>query len=171
MLKPEGPPGHPGCPGPAGPVGEYCEAAYGGLFNTVSGEFCTEPGEIIAMTFSDGFPAAGMYYDGNHSVVLERDGVYEIQYALRADSKGCAQLCLAITNDGAMIPCSKICEQVACNSGIAVSGVAVTEARAGAHLHFITYGEDDGCFMLHEGVNLMMYVKRLAELPECRWEA
>jgi len=119
------------------------------------------------MTYSDSFPAAGMYYDCNHSVVLESDGVYEIQYTVRADSKGCTQLNLAVTNDGVIIPCSRICEHVGCKDIFVVSGLAVTEALAGAHLHFIVYAEDSACFLLHEGVNLMLYVKKLSGLPAC----
>jgi hypothetical protein len=42
----------------------------------------------------------------------------------------------------------------------------VAEALAGAHLHFIAWSANDACFMLHEGVNLMMYVKKLAGLPD-----
>jgi len=154
--------------GPTGPAGDCGSAVYGGLFNTLVGEFCTQPGDIAALTFSDYFPAVGMHYDGNHSIVLEKDGVYEIQYALRADSKGCAKVNLALTNDGEVIPCSRICEHVNCNSAINFSGAAVTEARAGAHLHFIAFGDDSACYMLHEGVNLMIYVKRLGELPRKR---
>jgi len=150
--------------GPAGPAGEGCEAAYGGLYNTAVGEFCTQPGEIIAMTFSDGYPAAGMHCDGDHSIVLESDGVYEIQYAMRADSKGCTLLNLAVTNDGSVIPCSRITEKACSSCGFTMSGAAVVEARKGAHLHFIAYSDGCACFMLQEGVNLMMYVKKLGDL-------
>jgi len=164
-----GQPGHPGCPGPAGPTGPAgaCyEAAYGGLYNLTVGEFCTQPGEIIAMTFSDGYPSAGMRYDGDHSVLLESDGVYEIHYTMRADSKGCTLLNLAITNDGAVIPCSRVTEKACSSYGFEISGTAVAEARAGAHLHFIAYSDGCACFTLHEGINLMMYVKKLGELKE-----
>jgi len=142
--------------------------AYGGLFNTDSGEFCTQPDEIAAMTFSGRLPCAGVHYDGNHSLVLENDGVYEIQYTLRAASKSRSQLCMAVANDGVPIPCSRVCKDVAGGSDIELSCMAVTEAHAGAHLHLIAYGGNCGCecFMLGEGVNLMLYAKKLGELPD-----
>jgi hypothetical protein len=137
--------------GPIGPAGTGCDIAYGGIFNTGAGEFCTQPGEIAAMTFSGYLPAAGIRYDGNHSMVLENDGVYEIHYSLRGNSKNRSQLCIAVTNDGVTIPCSRVCKDCAANSDIDLSCVAVTEARAGAHLHLVAY--------------LMLYAKKLGGLP------
>jgi len=170
----QGPMGPRGVTGPAGPRGERGPAgadgaAYGGLFNTNAGEFCTQPDEVAAMTFSDAFPAAGMHYDSNHSMVLERGGVYEIHYALRAVSHGRSQLNLAVTNDGVMIPCSRVCRDTGGGESLSVSGVAVAEASAGAHLHFIAHGGDcaSECYSLCDGVNLMLYAKRLGGLRGC----
>jgi len=164
------PAGATGPEGPMGPAGACCDACYGGLFNTDCGEFCTQPGEVAAMTFSGYFPAAGMHYDGNHSLVLESGGVYEIHYTLRAGSKSRSQLNMAVTNDGVVIPCSRVCKDVTGSSGIDFSCVALAEARAGAHLHLIAYGGDCGCececFMLGEGVNLVLYAKKLGDLPD-----
>jgi hypothetical protein len=168
FVIPAGATGPEGPMGPAGPAGACCDACYGGLFNTDVGEFCAQPGEIAAMTFSGYLPAAGLHYDGNHSMVLESDGVYEIQYTMRANSKNHSQLSMAVTNDGVMVPSSRVSKACAGGSGVDFSCVALAEARAGAHLHLIAYGGDCGCdcFMLGEGVNLMMYAKKLGELPD-----
>ena len=161
-------PGPRGVTGATGPKGET-DTAYGGLFNTDCGEFCLKPDEIAALTFSDTFPASGEHYDCNHSIVLERDGVYELQYALHATSSSRSKLHMAVTNDGTVVPASCICKETAARSGVDIFCTAVAEARAGAHLHLIAYGEgcDCGCFMLSEGVNLMLYAKKLGDLPGC----
>ena len=168
FVIPAGATGPEGPMGPAGPAGAGVDVCYGGLFNTDTGEFCTQPGEIAAMTFSDYLPAMGMHYDCNHSMVLERDGVYEIHYALRGTSKNLSQLHMAVTNDGVPIPCSRMCKDCTGNAGVDLSCVAMAEARAGAHLHLIAYGGDCGCecFTLGEGVNLMLYAKKLGDLPD-----
>ena len=162
--------------GPQGPRGERGPAnadggaAYGGLFNTNAGEFCTQPDEVAAMTFSDTLPAMGMRSDGNHSMVLMREGVYEIHYALRAVSHSRSQLYLAVTNDGVILPCSRVCRDVSGGSAVDVSGIALAEAKAGAHLHLIAFGgEESGCecYTLCEGVNLMLYAKRLGGSRGC----
>jgi len=141
-----------------GPAGSH-EAIYGGMFNTVCGEFEVKANEIVAMTFSGFLPAHGCGYDDHHSVLLESAGVYEIQHTLRALSHCGEDLSLAVTNDGKIIPCSQINAHV--EGHFALSGVAVAEAEAGAHLHFIVYAKKDAKFLLQEGVNLMLYVKKL----------
>ena len=162
----QGLPGPRGVAGATGPKGDS-GTAYGGLFNTDCGEFCVRPEEIAALTFSGTFPAADTHYDGNHSIVLERGGVYEIQYALHAVSSSQSKLHMAVTHDGVVIPCSCSCKETAAHGSVDIFCTAVTEAQAGVHLHLIAYGEDCGCdcFMLDEGVNLMLYVKRLSGLP------
>ena len=170
FVIPAGPTGPEGPMGPTGRAGAGCDTSYGGLYNTDTGEFCTQPGEVAAMTFSDTLPALGMHCDCNHSLVLERDGVYEIHYALRAASHSRSQLYLAVTNDGVILPCSRVCKDVAGNSAVDVSGFALAEAKAGAHIHFIAYGgegADSECYTLCEGVNLMLYAKRLGDLAGC----
>jgi len=132
------------------------------MFNTLCGEFEVKAHEIAAMMFSDFLPARGCGYDDHHSVVVESAGVYEIHYALRAVSHACGELSLAITNDGKIIPCSQIGARV--DGRFELTGLALTEARAGAHLHFIVLCKEDAAFTLQEGVNLMLYTKKLAGL-------
>jgi hypothetical protein len=133
------------------------------MFNTVCGVFEVKANEIAAMMFSGFLPAQGIGYDDHHSMVVESAGVYEIHYALRAISEESRPLSLAITNDGKMIPCSQASALV--EGHFALSGMALTQAHAGAHLHFIVFAKCDASFALQEGVSLMFYAKKLAGLP------
>jgi hypothetical protein len=163
LVLPEGAAGATGPTGPQGAQGlaGQCVHTYGGMFNTEAGEFEVTPDEIIAMTFSDFLPAAGMWYDEHHSVVLNEAGVYELHYALRAQCMQCGTLQMALTNDGAIIPSSQVTRSVAADGLIDVSGAAMTAARAGAHLHFVLFTKDSAKISLNEGVNLQLHVKRL----------
>ena len=149
--------------GAAGPAGPACKNAtvYGGLFNTDEGEFDVKPDEIVAMTFSDFLPAAGMWYDDHHSIVLGEPGVYEIQYGLHAQSARCGKLHMAVTSDGVVIPSSRACGNVTAGNDVHLHGMAVTEAKAGAHLHCIVHAKEHGRIQLHEGANLTMQVRKL----------
>ena len=155
--------GPPGPPGPAGPAAKSVAKAHGGLFNLEEGEFEIKPDEIVAMTFSDFLPADGMWYDDHHSMVLGEHGVYEIYFSLRACSMTCGRLYIAITNDGVVIPSSRISCEICPDADCYLSGVAVTKASAGAHLHFIVFAKQFAKIKLHEGANLMMHVKKLAD--------
>jgi hypothetical protein len=158
--------GPKGATGPQGRDGTDAYAVFGGMFNTAAGEFEVQPDEVVAMTFSDFLPAQGVWYDDHHSVVLSEAGVYEVSFTLRAESRECGYLRVAITNDGAIIPSSQVNDRVGCRDHFTISGKAVTTVQAGAHLHFIIFAKEYAKFLLHEGVNLMLYVKKLAELPQ-----
>jgi hypothetical protein len=166
--------GIPGIPGATGATGAQgipgtrgadAPAVFGGLFHQGCGSFDITPDEVAVLTFSDLLPSTELWYDDHHSVVTASDGIYEVQFTLRAKSMECARLTFAATNDGAVIPSSLWVAQAGCHEGFLVCGTAVTQAAAGAHLHLILSSDTQTKLLLEDGVNVMLLVKKLAELP------
>jgi hypothetical protein len=155
-----GPQGATGAAGQPGLPGRDAQGVYGGLYNLEEGEFEVQPDEIVAMTFSGFLPASGMWYDDHHSVVVNDAGTYEIAYALRAKSLKSGQIQIAVTNDGVVIPCSQIVRDLAADEQADLSGTALVQTKAGAHLHFIVFAKEHAKIVLRPGVNLSMHVKK-----------
>ncbi|MDR2753366.1 MAG: hypothetical protein LBB50_03555, partial [Oscillospiraceae bacterium] len=151
MVIPAAENGANGATGPAGPQGRNGRDAYGvygGLYNNHAGEFEMRPDEVVAMTFSEFLPRSGVWYDDHHSVVVEEGGVYEIRYALRAESVECGRIELAITSDGAVIPSSVTSSHVSCREDFEIVGFTLAELPAGAHLHFVISSRNNAKFKL-----------------------
>ncbi|MDR3343254.1 MAG: hypothetical protein LBT14_10820, partial [Treponema sp.] len=146
--------------------GQDGAAAFGGLYNRDDASFEVNPDEVLALTFSDLMPNLELYYDDHHSVVTQSAGIYELEYQLRAESLECGKLRIAITNDGRIVPSSLIAQPIACRDPFTIAGKAITEAEAGAHLHFVLFSSEHAKFKLQDGVNAYLVVKKLADLPQ-----
>jgi len=178
MPGPQGLPGAVGARGPTGsrgpagprglqgPAGPGIQPAYCGMYNISAGQVEIAPDEVAAMTFSDFMPAAGAWYDEHHSAVITDPGVYELDFCLRAKSLSPGAVQIAITNEGTIVPSSATVATLCNDQAFDVSGFAITEVAAGAHLHFIVYSKDGAKFQLAEDVNLALRAKKIAHLPK-----
>lgn len=84
-----GPTGPTGATGPTGPQGEIGPtglsslSAYGGLYNDEITNSASYPGGTeIPIVMPTTMIALNISYDGNNHIIIEQDGIYELNYSL-----------------------------------------------------------------------------------------
>jgi len=158
-----GMPGMRGAPGPrgaTGPAGCKHTAAYCGMFNSCSGEVCIDADDVLALTFSDCMPAAGAQYAENRCAIVAEAGVYEIDCCLRGVGLCDGVVQLAVTHNGAVIPCTATTAEFCEGEPFQLCSAGLADVECGAHLHFVVYSQHGASFQLAQGVNLSLRVRR-----------
>ncbi|MCL2446533.1 MAG: collagen-like protein [Oscillospiraceae bacterium] len=159
-----GMPGMRGAPGPrgaTGPAGCASAAAYCGMFNNCSGEVQVDADDVLALTFSHCMPAAGAQYDKQNCAIIAESGVYEIDYCLRGAGLCQGVVQLAVTHNGAVIPCTATSVEFFEGEPFTLCGLGLAEIECDAHLHLVVYSPQGATFCLAEGVNIALRVRRV----------
>jgi len=159
-----GMPGMRGAPGPQGATGSagfVPAAAYCGLFNNCGGEVEIDADDVLALAFSDTMPAIGARYELHNCAILSKAGVYEIDYCLHGVGLGDGAVQLAVTHNGAIVPCTLAAAAFAEGEPFHLSGFGLAQLERDAHLHIVVYSRQGAAFRLADGVNIALRVRRM----------
>ncbi len=173
----QGPRGEQGIPGPIGPMGpEGPEgkqgppgagllAAYGGKYNNISTMINTNKvGSWVQIPLIENMTNINIKESIENTIVIDQDGVYELNYALNATSNKTATITIWIRNNQVMMPSTVLAKPVVANGEISFYGSTITELSADDYLDMeLSATEDDVAITLQTGVSAMLSVKKIDE--------
>ena len=162
----DGPPGPQGPTGPTGPIGTALLAAYGGKFNNISSVInTTQAGNWIQIPLIENMTNINIKESIENTIVIDQDGVYEINYSLNATANKTTTITIWIRENQVMIPSTVLAKPVLANNEISFYGSTIVELKADDYLDMeLSATEDDVAITLATGVSAMLSVKKIDEL-------
>ncbi|MDR1465248.1 MAG: hypothetical protein LBJ11_08130 [Oscillospiraceae bacterium] len=165
FIIPAGATGPTGATGPEGPAGTSgWVAAFGGFVNLEEVEFFLAAGETAALTFSDQLPSSGVQYLGNHSLLIDRAGVYDLSFALRGWSEAETSLRLSVSNNSIPVFGALTTQAVKAAREFALSSGILTSLAAGDQLMLLLSADRDTRIRLPEGNSVELVAKLIQAL-------
>lgn len=164
----QGPQGIPGSPGPIGPTGASGYAlisAYGGKYNNLTTTIDSlEVGNWLQIPLVESMANINVVNSTENSLVLEQDGVYEINYSINVSTDKSTILTLMIRKNEVMIPSSVIAKQVPPINTISFNGSIIVELDAGDILDMqLSTTENNVMLTFNTGITAALSIKKLDE--------
>ena len=162
---PEGKTGPRGPEGPIGPPGAALLAAYGGKYINISSMINTNKvGSWVQIPLIENMTNINIKESIENTIVIDQDGVYELNYSLNAISNKAATITIWIRNNQVMMPSTVLAKPVLANGEISFYGSTITELSADDYLDMeLSATEDDVGITLQTGVSAMLSVKKIDE--------
>lgn len=102
-----GPTGPQGPTGPTGPSGSAIAGlpAYGGIYNASTQlVFFTQVDQFVQVSLNSTLPALNVSYPALSTLVVDIDGVYEINYNVLLNTSTVVDVAIGVRNNGVIIP-------------------------------------------------------------------
>ncbi len=160
-----GPQGEMGPMGPAGPAGSALLSAYGGKYNNITNMLTvTNAGNWLQVPLIETMANINVVNNLENTLVLEQDGVYEINYFLNILTDKNTILTLMVRQNTTMIPSSIIAKQVLANYTVSYNGSIIVELNAGDKLDMaLATTLDNVKITFDSGVTAALSIKKLDE--------
>lgn len=160
-----GPKGDQGPIGPTGPSGNALLSAYGGKYNNMQANLNTMgAGTWVVVPLTEEMANINVVNSTPNSIVLEQDGVYEINYALNISTDKNTTLTLMVRDNSVMLPASVITKQILANNTVSYNGSIIEELSASDKLDMeISATEDNVLVSLGSGITATLSIKKLDE--------
>ncbi len=160
-----GPQGDVGPTGPMGPAGAALLSAYGGKYNNLTTMIdMQEAGTWIQVPLVEEMFNINVTNSTENTIVLEQDGVYEINYGINVMPSQATTFTLMIRENEVMIPSSLMAKQVMGNTSVSFNGSIIVELNAGDKLDMEISATDDNVNITFDtGVTASLSVKKIDE--------
>ena len=160
-----GPQGIQGPAGPQGPAGNALISAYGGKYNNMTSTISIDgAGTWIEIPLPDEMSNINVVNTTTNALILEQDGIYEINYSLNISIDKDAILTLMVRNNGVMIPSSVIAKQTSGNNTVSFNGSTIVELNASDKLDMaLSATVDNVSITFASGITATLSLKKLDE--------
>ncbi len=168
---PKGEQGPQGIPGPQGPKGEQGSSsgtlnAYGGKFNNITTSLTSSGLENwIQVPLSTTMTNINLKESSENNVILEQDGVYEINYFINISVNKQTSLTLIVRSNNINIPTSVITKQVLPGNETMWIGSFITDLKADDKIDMaISTNQENVIITFGSGTNASLTVKKIDEI-------
>ncbi len=158
--------GEIGPTGPTGPEGTALLAAYGGKYNNISSVINTKKvGSWVQVPLIETLTNINIKESIENTIVIDQDGVYEINYSLNAMADKTTNITIWIRSNQVMIPSTVLTKSVTAGNEISFYGSTIIDLHADDYLDMeLSATEDDVAITLQTGVSAMLSVKKIDEI-------